>query len=104
MPDMRVVKCNYLEPTKIASAGSVAYLSLTNPGGGNDRIVVLVRSRSGRLVRKWESIKRLGNFRAKTIPPEHPRYGDERLWTYNPEETAITMALSKFTAKGSIDG
>lgn len=83
MEDKRAIQCNYTEGTKIAPKGAKAYLVRPNPGGGNDRIVILARSRGGRFVQKWESIKRLDNFRIKTIPPEHPFYNDERLWTYD---------------------
>lgn len=104
MSDIRVVQCNYSNPTKIASRGSVAYLCLTGPGNGNERIVVLVRSRSGRWIRNWESIRNLERFRCKTIPPEHPRYGDERLWTHEPEATSVMLATSKLFLTGSMDG
>jgi len=42
---------------------------------------VELRSRGGRWVEKWEATRRLENFRLKTIPPEHPRFTDRRLWT-----------------------
>jgi hypothetical protein len=74
MDDLRVIACNYRDGTKIASAGALAYVCWTNPGGGNDRIPILARSRGSRWVRKWEAMHRLANFRFKTIPPEHPRY------------------------------
>ena len=89
--DRRVVQMNYSEGTNVAPKGARAYLVLLNPGGGEDRIVILVRSRSGRWVRKYESAKRLTNPRAVTIPPEHRLYGDERLWDYDAEETAARL-------------
>lgn len=73
-PDLRVVQCNIAAPTKVATRGSRAYLVRLNPGGGDDRIVVLVRSRGRRFVQKWENIKNLTDFRVKTVPPEHPMY------------------------------
>jgi len=93
--DMQVVQCNYSEGTSAVAQGAVAYISLLNPGGGNDRIMILARSRGGRLVHKWESIRKLDNFRVKTIPPEHPRYADARLWTYEPELTAFMLRMSR---------
>lgn len=86
--DRRVVQCNYAVPVSIAAAGARAYLLRANPGGGSDRIVVLARSRGGRWVEKWEDIRRLDNFRAKTLPPGHPLYGDERIWDYDAEAMA----------------
>ena len=59
-----------------------AYLVRPNPGGGGDRIGVLLRSRGGRWVEKWEDIRRLENFRVKALPPEHSLYGDARIWDY----------------------
>jgi hypothetical protein len=75
LPDLRVIQCNYAEGTKIAAEGARAYLVGTNPGNANDRVEVLVRSRGGRWVRKWEDVRRLVDFRVKTLPPEHPLYG-----------------------------
>jgi hypothetical protein len=72
--DRRVIQCNYAEGTNIAAPDARAFVLLTNPGGGHDRVFVLVRSRSGRWVKKWESVTRLKNFRTKTLPPEHPLY------------------------------
>jgi hypothetical protein len=87
-----VVQCNYTAAVSVAAAGARAYLVLPNPGGGDDRIMILVRSRGGRWVGKWESIRRLGNFRCKTLPPEHPMHTDERLWDHEPEAMADRLA------------
>jgi len=87
--DRRVIACNYVEATHVASLGTKAYVSW--PLGGNlpERMQVLVRSRGGRMVHKWENTRRLGNFRPKTLPPEHPLYGDERVIGHSdPEATA----------------
>jgi hypothetical protein len=78
--DRRVIACNYTETTNICPKGGLAYVWLTNPGGGNDRIPLIARSHSGRWVHKWESMKRLENFRFKTLPPEHPRFKDHEYW------------------------
>lgn len=80
LPDRRVVQCNYAEATKIAAKGARAYVCRTNAGWDNERIVILVRPRGGgRWIEKWESTARLRDFRVTTLPPEHPRYGDQRL-------------------------
>lgn len=80
MTDRLVIQCNYTEGTNIASPGARAYLAMINPGNGNDRITVLVRSRGSRWVRKWENTARLADFRVKVLPPEHPLYGSEDLF------------------------
>lgn len=76
MPDLRVIACNYLRPTRACAGGAKAYVLLTNPGNGGDRLCVLARSRNGRWIEKWEDTRRLGRFRLVTIPPEHPRRAD----------------------------
>jgi hypothetical protein len=77
--DRRVLVCNYAESTNVAGAGAKAYVLLQFGGNLPERVRVLVRSRGGRWVEKWESVRRLGNPRLKTLPPDHPRHGDERL-------------------------
>ena len=78
-PDRRVVQCNFASATVVAPAKARAYVCLINPGNSCDRIVILVRSYSGRWVKKWENRSRLFNFRVKTLPPRHPLYGDRRI-------------------------
>lgn len=90
--DRQVVQCNYTTAVSAVAAGARAYLVRPNPGGGDDRIVILVRSRGGRWIEKWENIRRLGNFRCKTLPPEHPLYSDERIWDYDSGAMAARLA------------
>ena len=78
--DYNAIKCNYTEATNVARRGAVAYVRLTNPGGGHDRIEIIIRSRGGRWVTKWESIDRLDHFRVVTLPPEHPMYDRDVGW------------------------
>lgn len=99
LPDRRVVQCNYATAVSAVAAGARAYLVRPNPGGGNDRIVILVRSRGGRWIQKWEDIRRLKNFRPKTLPPEHPLYGDERIW--DNEAEAMVSRLTAVIQSGS---
>jgi len=73
-PDRVVISCNYREGTNVASPGARAYLVGGINGDGGERRIFLVRSRSGRWVRKWEPVSRMTNFRRKTIPAEHPLY------------------------------
>lgn len=89
--DRRVVACNFQRSHSAIRKGALAYVYMPNPGGGHDRIWCLVRSRGGRWIEQWEAIKHLDNFRAKTIPPEHPLYDDQRLWDLNADEMAATM-------------
>lgn len=93
--DKKAVVCNYAEPTKIASKGARVYFCYGWTGGGYERVNILVRSRGGRLVRKWEHIRRLENFRIKTLPPEHPRYGDERVWNNASQELIVDLRAAK---------
>jgi len=91
-PDRRVIQCNLTRGQSTASAGARAYVVLTNPGGGSDRIVVLLRSRSGRWIEKWQDIRTLENFRVKTIPVEHQMYGNDRITgIYDPQGTAAKL-------------
>lgn len=78
-PDRHVIACNYVGDVASISNGSKAYVTLLNTGSGHLRVMVIIRTRSGRWVHKWESIKRLDNFRVKTLPKEHFFYADERI-------------------------
>lgn len=78
--DWRVIACNFIERTSECSKGALAYV--IGVPGDPARIHLLARSRSGRWIDKWESLRRLDNFRFKTLPPEHPRYGDRRMFDY----------------------
>lgn len=89
--DRRVVQMNYAVSTNVAAKGARAYLVLPNGGGGHDRICILVKSRGGRWVEKWEDSRRLTNLRAKTVSPGHPLYDDDRLWDYEPEQQITDM-------------
>jgi len=78
--DRRAIACNFREGTSVARKGALAYVTLANPGGGSDRVSLLVRSRGGRWVTKWEAMHRLRNFRLKTIPPGHYLYDRSQFW------------------------
>ena len=94
-PDRRVVQCNLAHPVNAAPAGARAYVSNRNPGWGGERIEVLMRSRSGRWVRKWQSIKALHNFRVKNMPPEHPLYGDTRVNDWGDGSDGVAEELNQ---------
>lgn len=87
-PDRKVIQCNYVEATSTVANRARAYVVYPNLGNGCDRVCVLVRSRRGRWVEKWESRERLGNFRAKTLPAAHPMYPNDRL--HPPTEPVLT--------------
>lgn len=82
--DKRVVACNYRVPTKDAAQGALCYVLDPNYGNGCERVRLLVRSRGARWIDRWEDSRRLTNFRVKTVPPAHGRYGD--LWEWLPPE------------------
>jgi hypothetical protein len=102
----RVVQCNYAEGTAAVADGARAYVVLANPGNADDRIEVLARSRGGRWIRTWADIRRLHDFRCKTLPPEHPLYADERLWDYEPDAMAarLQVASSRDARRGDRPG
>lgn len=93
MADKRVIQCNYTRGTNIASAGARAYVVLTNRGNGHERIAVLVRSRGGRWVEKWEDLRRLDAFRVTTLPPQAPLYEHPRLEPFYDPDTALEQLV-----------
>lgn len=84
--DRKAIACNYVEAISSVSVGALAYLQWPNWGWDNDRVPLLVRSRGGRWIRKWEAMRRLGNFRIKTIPPAHRLYSE---FIYRPSEADL---------------
>jgi hypothetical protein len=72
--DLKAIACNYSEATATCSKGALCYVSRLWKTPGRARVRILARSRSGRWIQKWEDIRRLENFRLKTLPTEHPRY------------------------------
>jgi hypothetical protein len=66
--------CNLLVDIPSARKGSLCYVVLQNEGHDGDRLFLLIRSRSGRWIEKWEARTRLTNFRVKTIPRENPMW------------------------------
>jgi hypothetical protein len=71
--DIWVVQCNFPVGTVECSPGARAYVLDADIVGR--RVRLLARSRSGRWIDKWENLRRLTDFRFKTIPPEHTLYG-----------------------------
>jgi hypothetical protein len=61
--ELSVMACNYLEPVSASVAGARAYVIGLNFGNGCERVHILARSRSGRWIERWESLRRVGNFR-----------------------------------------
>lgn len=72
--DVRVVQCNYRADTPACRAGARAYLTHGIDAAGG-RVRVVARSRSGRWVVRWEGLKRLRDFRLKTLAAEDPLAG-----------------------------
>lgn len=57
------VKANIKAPHRFLRMGSLCWLSLPNPGGGADRIMVVGMSRGGRKATTWVDSRDLNNFR-----------------------------------------
>lgn len=93
--DRRVIACNFAEGTNSVAEGALAYVTLTNSGSGHDRICVYARSRSGRWIEIWQDMRRLSNFRWKTIPPPHPLYGHSRIADYFEDKTLSELQAAK---------
>lgn len=72
--DRWVIACNRRVADRKFKTGALGYVVYPNPGGGGDRVCVLMRSRGGRFIEIWTARTRLANFRRKCIPPEHPLY------------------------------
>ena len=81
---LRVVACNYREPTSAIAKGAKAIVLDFNPGNAAERILVLIRSCAGRWIKKWETPRRLGNFRVKT-EPNHQRLTER--WQYTEDHS-----------------
>lgn len=92
MSDKRAIACNLLRTRSESAKGSLAYVSSLN--GGAESIAIVLRSRSGRWIRIYERLRYLGNFRTKTIPPEHPRYGDYRIMFNVRKDTELASGLA----------
>jgi len=67
MDEITAIACNYAAGTSIARTGARCYL-LWRTGGDNRRAQVLVKSRGGRWVVKWEPIVMLDHFRIVRVP------------------------------------
>lgn len=92
--DRYAVACNVTTADAVVATGASAWLTHeTDPGWGHERPVVLVRSRSGRLVQRRMASTRLRDFRVKTIPPEHPRYDDDRI-VHETRDSAERLAVA----------
>jgi hypothetical protein len=69
LPDAWGIMANHRDGDNICSPKAQCWIMWTNPGGGFDRNMMVVRSRSGRWVRKWMRTDRLENWRVKWVPP-----------------------------------
>lgn len=85
-PASRVVlQCNLLGTRGQAPR---AYVGHPNLGNVAERIEVLVRHKRGAWAAFWVPIEQLGDFRVKTLPPEHPRFHDRRILDYPTRDDA----------------
>lgn len=105
--DIFAVVCNYREDTNTSRQGGKAYLADYHwSGGGYERVRVVARSRGGRWILKWETAKRLTNFRSTTIPAAHPDYRHENIgWHPNRADAdafaGTMMTVSRMYATAS---
>ena len=81
MTDRYLIVANFQHGTKIVADGAKAFVLWTP--GSPDRCCVVVRSRGGRWIEKWEQTKNLGNLRIKTVveqgcPAKAWRWASER--------------------------
>lgn len=88
----KFISCNYIQPAKVAAEGALCFVLNPNPGNGAANVELLIRSRGGRLICKWERIHRLGRFRLKTVVSE-----DARLWS-----KLDTLALLRLSTHGDL--
>jgi hypothetical protein len=61
------VVCNQVVDRAAVRGNACSYLADFNIGNGNDRVRVVTVSRGGRLINRWEDIRRLKNFRPRFI-------------------------------------
>ncbi|HET8625899.1 MAG TPA: hypothetical protein VFL91_00665 [Thermomicrobiales bacterium] len=98
MEDRRALVCNYAIATATCRRGARAYVRQIP--GDPARVLVLARSRGGRLVERWEPTAHLHRFRFVTLPPEHPRYDDERVASWLTEEDRCRLAAGATSDEG----
>ena len=73
--DRLAVVCNLIDGGSYCRDGSLCYVTQVN----DDRVQVVVRSRSGRWIQRWTSIKNIRNARTKTITPKNQFYCGYRI-------------------------
>lgn len=86
-----VIQCNLIDTDGQAPRG---YLANANWGNYADKIEVVLRRKEGRWSAYWTGIERFDNFRVKTLPPEHPRFGDGRILDF-PDRPAAEEEVAK---------
>lgn len=91
------VKANLAEPRSAMRTRALCWVMNPNTGWGGERVKVLARSRSGRLIETWIGTKRLTNLRAAWIP-EHLR---DRCAAWETKERATQWAAVVGGAHGA---
>lgn len=56
-PAPRAIACNVREAGKVTTAGALAYVRNPNFDNASERVEVLVRSRGGRWIQRWEDTR-----------------------------------------------
>jgi hypothetical protein len=94
--ETKQICCNYRDASLVARRGAQAWVLNPDYDRGSDRILILVRSRSGRWIEKWEFMKGLTNFRLKTVVPEDPL--SCRMWQHNFDERTGQVLVDRLNA------
>lgn len=102
--DRRVITCNYLAGTKVVAKGAKAHVATAFLGGNlPERVYVVVCSRGGRWIEKWESVQRLGNFRPTTLAADNPRYANHWLQSEATEKDVAALVRSRTEVTGGFE-
>jgi hypothetical protein len=97
--EYRAIACNFRVPTKIVSKGALAFIKWRV--GDGEAIRIVVRSRGGRWIEKYERIWRLTNFRVKTLVDSHPAWREEPA-DYEDMAAAIAVGLDAYAQRLAI--
>jgi hypothetical protein len=90
--EIRAIACNYLEATSAVRECALAFVIQHYSDGESIRI--LTRSRSGRWIEKVERRRKLGNYRPRTLPAEHPAMRrDSRPTDYGDAAAEVAQSL-----------
>jgi hypothetical protein len=93
-----VVACNIAIAEPSIPCGALAYVIQVS----GDRVRLLVRSMSGRWVKKWLAVSCAANFRFKSISESNPMF--DRIGRAHSSELFPESALASLAANGAGQG